>query len=255
MKKLIFILLLCTGTVQAQRFMFGPEMGYAMGGKSEEKRIINSRQDHIHLVNSYSKNLLIGLHGQYVYRRYLYLSAGVQYQERGSTFTDDRVAPGLTNGMAYVSHAIQTNRFKKICLPLSVGLTKRFRRFQPAIFVGWRPNFIVAGSHHTSSTTDYQDPTVNDTYSANSFNPLQGSKYGFRMVGQRFYGISLLFYNRLRLSFTVNTGSDISYSDGPMSCFGYSCRNKDYIITAGWTWGRARHTCCVFPKSKTVRFL
>jgi hypothetical protein len=254
MRKIIFILLLCTGSVQAQNFRFGPEIGCAFGGKGSEKSVINGRLDHIHLSDTYSKNLLIGLNGQYTYRRCFYVSAGVQYQERGSTFTDDRIAPGITNGISYVSHATETSRFKKICLPVSVGLTGRFGRFQPAVFIGWRPNFIVAGTHHSSNTVDYQDPAMADVYNQRTFNPLDGSKNGFWIISQRFYGFSLLCYDRLRLSFTVNRGKDIFYTDGPLSCFGFSCRNNDYLITAGWTWGRTR-AACHFIKAKTVRFL
>jgi len=232
------ILLLFTGILVSQLvpaqviFNFGPELG--VGISSFPK---SSASTSVGLSLNDKTNPLIGPLGgfyvQMIINKILLFNTGLQYEISGQRYSSNETGTDASN-VSYTATAQQDQTFRKLCIPLSIGITFPVFKVHLSIFGGWRGNSFLSGKYYYNSvsttagkpanitTFDYNPVSLTSTNNIESFSTFNN---------QFFFGISVS-KNRLEFALNCYFGSDINYSDNTLvSAAGAEYKNKDYALT------------------------
>lgn len=224
-------------------FKFGPELGMSITQFRETKSyIIKERNDAVTEVRESIYSPLLGITSECTFKKYIYVSVGLQYQKSGFRYRYHRDGNLVYSGETYTTDQWMEQKFSKLCLPVAIGLTIKLGKFQPAIFAGWRPNYFVKGSHYEKQISDYVNPE--DDYSNESsfdpFNSQETGAYARRYHGQRFFGISSSIGPGFKLTVTYNKGGSLLYARDAQSDIANGYRNNDYVASLAWQFSTAR---------------
>ena len=192
--KIIVVFLLYTALSQkvfAQTdFSFGPELGISVTSRNQGWRY--SGEKITQLISP-----LIGISGLLRITNHFQITTSLQYEHIG-------YHTGPYNPEEIIYH--------KLCIPFTIGISFGKSKIKPAVFIGYRPNLLLAGKNEEDwgvFGTINHDPFTFD-------NPPK--KYNNQFI----IGLSTYFGN----NFVIN----ISYCAGQLIEFGYTTT----IIHHGW---------------------
>jgi len=241
MKKYLFLLAMASfmafskiGHAQTT-FKFGPEMGIGISQFSKENSyVIQSRNDQVKEKRSPVYGPLLGFTTELTVNKYFQFNAGLQYQKTGERYYYHRDGNDLLYNATYQSETWEDQTFHKLCLPLSAGLTLKAWKFQPAVFVGYRPNFFLSGKNSYKFNFDHEDP-ARDEDSKIEFNPVN-VEFPFRKFRNQFFlGVSSNLGQQLKISLIYNSGKEILYQEGNYpGCRPYSFKNNDFLFSIAY---------------------
>lgn len=231
----LLFLITVSGVGQAQTvFQYGAEAGLSVSQLPRHNLYLPTPNNDRVTVNTtplYSP--LLGLTTQLLIKKHLLLSLAVQYQMTGEHDHSHRLGNDLLYGGTYRYDLWEDQIFHKLCMPLSAGYAFTLWGIQPSLFVGYRPNYFLAGKHTRKSVFDH-DIASKDNTSETGFNPLDTREAGWpvnRFQRQMLCGIAAGVGQHLKISLTLCSGGEILYSESALSCLPYGLRNDDYSLT------------------------
>jgi hypothetical protein len=249
MKRLLFLTLFSlTITLsqlgQAQVVLnYGAEFGFAFSQLPKNNSYtIESRNDKVTEKTTSLISPLLGLTSELRIKKHLYLSAGIQYQQSGLRYHSHRDGNDMLYGGTYTSDKWENQTFHKIALPLSVGYSFKLWRLNPSLFVGFRPNYFVAGNHNTRNEFDH-DITSKDLITENEFDPFianENNRSIKRFQEQFSVGINTLVNQHFKFSVSFHTGTQLIYSEYSSSCFVQGLVNNDYVVSMAYLFSNKR---------------
>jgi hypothetical protein len=178
---------------------------------------------------------LLGLTSNLKIKKNFQYTFGIQYQKTGNRNHIREYVDDINRG-TYKWDEWENQTFHKLCLPVSFGFTTKIWKLQPSIFIGLRPNIFLKGKYFNRSVSIEFSPLQDTVMYVYEFNPVDARKLErpVRFDMQAFCGFSTLIGEKIRLSVTLNYGSDICYSISANSCTPYSFHNKDYAFSISY---------------------
>jgi len=237
---LIQTLLILTASTEVglsqSSFKYGVELGLSIS-----QIPINDTYTSQNGINSiYSKDTplfgpLIGLSSEVTLKKHFQFSLELQYQLAGHRSYYQYYRHNNPNGLDFTSDVWENLTFHKLCLQLTAGFTVKIWKLQPAIFIGYRPNYFILGKYYSKEIYDSDIDSLCHT-SEYEFNPLDKNKMGFPVKHfhqQYIVGLSSLIGQHFKFSAAVagDGRGQIYYSENAESCMPYSFYNTDYFVT------------------------
>lgn len=196
-------------------FNYGIELGVAFSQFPQNKSyIIQERNDIVSETTNPLYSPLLGLTSNLTIKKHFQLSAGIQYQMIGERYHYHRDGNDLLYNATYKHDQWRNQTFHKLCFPVSAGLTIKVWKLQPSFYIGYRPNYIIAGKYYYKNVFDHEDLSKSSTtekklniFDTNDFE-LPPKKFN----SQFFYGISIPYGH---YEFTINyyKGVQITYAE------------------------------------------
>lgn len=125
----LLYIILSHGVFAQMSFSFGPELGLSLTSGKQEKRYPDQN------ITSLTSPL-IGINGLLKITKHFQLATALQYEYIGYQ-TDP-------------SNTVEI-KYHKLCIPFTFGVSFGNSKIKPAVFIGYRPNLLLAGNKKAGS--------------------------------------------------------------------------------------------------------
>jgi hypothetical protein len=148
---------------------------------------------------------LIGLIGDWTFRKHFQFSSGIQYQITGKHSHELDVSSNNSQTEIW-----REFKFHKLCIPITIGYLFSVNKVRPSVYCGLRPNIFLYGRLSEKYLDTYW---TGHTYTLgvekwNPFDRDQVHKTARRITNQCLIGISTAIGSHFKFSINYNVGNN-----------------------------------------------